>query len=125
MSVPASAVYPMVVRGHLDSQLGRWRWLVKWLLAVPHLLALVFLWLAFAVLTVVAGISIAFTGRYPRGIFDFVMGMHRWTWRVVAYAALMRDEYPPFRFDQGGIDPGSTPRPGAPASGDDAVRTAA
>ena len=97
MSVPASAVYPMVVRGHLEPQLGRWRWLVKWLLAVPHLVVLVFLWLALAVLTVVAGISIAFTGRYPRGIFDFNVGVMRWTWRVEFYAfTLACDRYPPF-----------------------------
>ena len=89
--------YPVVVQGQLDTELSRWRWLVKWFLAIPHLIVLVALWLTFAVLTVVAGISIAFTGRYPRGIFDFNVGVLRWTWRVQFYAfTLGTDVYPPF-----------------------------
>lgn len=92
--------YPVVVRARLDTQLGRWRWLVKWFLALPHLVALAFLWIAFVVLTVVAGVSIAFTGRYPRGIFDFNVGVMRWTWRVQFYAfTLGTDRYPPFSLD--------------------------
>jgi hypothetical protein len=85
------------LRGHLDPHLNRWRWLVKWFLAIPHLVVLVLLWLAFALLTVVAGASIAFTGRYPRAIFDFNVGVMRWTWRVEFYAfTLGADRYPPF-----------------------------
>jgi hypothetical protein len=92
-----TARYPVVVQGHLDPELSRWRWLIKWFLAIPHLIALIGLWLAFAVLTVVAGISIAFTGRYPRRIFDFNVGVMRWTWRVQLYAfTLGTDRYPPF-----------------------------
>jgi len=90
--------YPLRLEGHLDSSLSRWRWLVKWFLAIPHFIVLMFLWIAFGVLTVVAWFAILFTGRYPRGIFDFNVGVLRWTWRVGFYATsvLGTDEYPPF-----------------------------
>jgi hypothetical protein len=92
--------YPVAVQGHLDPTLSRWRWLVKWFLAIPHLVVLLVLWVAFAVLTVVAGISIALTGVYPKGIFDFNVGVMRWTWRVQLYAfTLGTDRYPPFSLD--------------------------
>jgi hypothetical protein len=90
--------YPVVVEGEFDERLSRWLWLVKWLLAIPHFLILIFLWIAFVVLTIVAGFAILFTERYPRGIFDFNLGVLRWTWRVsfYSYSALGTDRYPPF-----------------------------
>jgi Domain of unknown function (DUF4389) len=78
--------------------LNRWLPLVKWLLAIPHYILLAFLWLAALVAVVIAWFAILFTGRYPRGLFDFVLGVFRWGNRVVAYAfILVTDEYPPFR----------------------------
>jgi hypothetical protein len=77
---------------------NRWLPLVKWLLVIPHIIVLIFLYLAAIVVVVLAWFAILFTGRYPRGMFEFVEGVLRWHNRVVAYAlVLVTDQYPPFR----------------------------
>lgn len=90
---------------HLDfpypdakEELNRWLPLVKWFLAIPHYVILFFLQIAAAVVIIIAWFAILFTGRYPKGLFDFVEGVMRWQNRVICYAILLiTDQYPPFR----------------------------
>ena len=95
-SVRLDFPYPDAKQG-----LNRWLPLVKWLLAIPHYIVLVFLWLAAFVTVIIAWFAILFTGRYPRDLFSFVLGVFRWTNRVFAYAfILVTDKYPPFRLSE-------------------------
>jgi hypothetical protein len=94
----SAVTYPAHIDAQLEPRLSRWIWLVKWFLVIPHLVVLAFLWVAFVVLSIGAFFSILFTGRYPRSIFEFNVGVLRWSWRVsyYTYGALGTDRYPPF-----------------------------
>jgi hypothetical protein len=88
--------YPVTFEIDYPEQLNRWLPLVKWLLAVPHYIVLIVLLVAALVVWIVAWFAILLTGSFPRGMFDFVVGVIRWNQRVNAYVLFMRDEYPPF-----------------------------
>lgn len=98
LSATPATTYPAVLIARLDEPLSRWLWLVKWFLAIPHAVILSLLWLAFAVLTVAAFLSIVVTGRYPAPLFVTNVGILRWSWRVgfYGYSVLGTDRYPPF-----------------------------
>jgi hypothetical protein len=93
--------YPVTVTGNLSAPPGRWLWLVKWLLAIPHWFVLVFLLLGAFFAWLIALFAILFTGKYPRGIFSYIVGVLRWCWRVsfYGYTVLGTDRYPPFSLD--------------------------
>jgi hypothetical protein len=97
----------VVLKGDLSRPPGNALWLVKWLLLVPHFIILVFLWIAFVFVTIIAFFAILFTGKYPRSLFDFNVGVLRWSWRVgfYGYQALATDEYPPFSLKSEGEYP--------------------
>jgi hypothetical protein len=134
--------YPATFEIAYPEHLSRGLVLIKWwLLAIPHYLVLALIgggsliafraaWLSVSapfggligVLVLFAALALLFTGQYPRGLFDFVMGLNRWVYRVVPYVALMRDEYPPFRLDQGPNEP-TVPAPSPREDVDEAAAT--
>jgi Domain of unknown function (DUF4389) len=122
-TLSARADYPATLDVPYPEHLSRGLVLVKWwLLAIPQYLVIallaggvgvaVHLWGLIAVLALFAGIALLAAHPYPRSVFDVVMGLNRWVFRVLVYALLMRDEYPPFRFDPGGVE--APPAPSAP-----------
>lgn len=93
--------YPVNIRGELTIPPGGGLWLVKWLLAIPHIIILAFLTVAFVFVCIIAFFNILFTGKYPKSLFEFNTGVLRWWWRVgfYSYEALGTDKYPPFSLD--------------------------
>ncbi len=96
--MPRKGPYPVSLKGELTAPPARGWWLIKWLLALPHYVLLVFLWIAFVAVCIVAFFAILINAKYPRTLFDFNAGVLRWTWRVgfYSYSALATDKYPPF-----------------------------
>ena len=95
-SGPPSPVYPAGLEITYPSELNRWLPLIKWLLVVPHFIALFFVGIGAFFVAVYGFFAVLFTGRWPRGAFDYLVGTVRWVYRVVAYFHLMTDAYPPF-----------------------------
>ncbi len=94
-----SPAYPVTLDVEYPERLSRWLIFVKWLLVIPHFIVLYALELVVGVLSFIAWFVILFTGRYPRGMFNFVAGYYRWTYNISAYVCLLRDEYPPFSLE--------------------------
>ena len=90
------AEYPVTFEVEYPERLSRLLIFVKWLLVIPHLIVLYFYGIVVGIVMFLSWWAILFTGRYPKGMFDMVVGYYRWSARVNAYAGLLRDEYPPF-----------------------------
>ena len=96
---PPSPIYPASFEITYPSELNRWLPLIKWLLVIPHFIALFFVGIGAFFVAIYAFFAVLFTGRWPRGAFDYLVGTIRWAYRVFAYFHLMTDAYPPFSLD--------------------------
>ncbi len=101
MASDGGSGYPIDLDVSYPEKLNRWLPLIKWLLAIPHMIILYALNLAASVVTFIAFFAILFTAKYPEGLFRFVLGVQRWRLNVNVYTSLLRDEYPPFTMDAG------------------------
>jgi hypothetical protein len=93
--------YPLTLRGELTMPPARGWWLLKWLLGIPHYICLIVLGIVFIIVWIISFFAILFTGKHPRSLFNFKLGVLRWSWRVgfYSYEALGTDKYPPFSLD--------------------------
>jgi hypothetical protein len=98
-AVATAGDYPVRFEAERQDEYNRFLPLVKWLLAIPHYIVLVFLGIGALFAVIIAFFAVIITGRYPRGLWDYVTGVHRWAVRVVAYVYLLTDEYPPFSLE--------------------------
>ncbi len=102
MTQSNSESYSVTIRGDLKEPISRWLFLIKWLLVLPHILVLVLLGIGAVISVIISFFAILFTGKYPRGLFNYNVGVMRWSWRVGFYGcqALGTDKYPPFSLDK-------------------------
>jgi len=103
------APYPLQLEFHADRHITRWRPLVQWLLAVPHLMIAWALRTLRQVLTLISFFTVLFTKRIPRPVFDAIVMTYRYEWRAMSYAFFMHEDYPPFDFDLSSEDDGVEP----------------
>lgn len=106
---PSQSAFPLQLSIEAPDHVARWRPLVHWLLAIPHLFVLYVLQGVASILTIVSFFAVLFTRRVPEGIYDFVVMTHRYQWRVFSYVLWLREPYPPFEFDLVEQDPGTDP----------------
>jgi hypothetical protein len=107
--------YPVLFQLNYPERMSRWKIFVKWLLIIPHFVVLYFIGIAVSIVLLIAWFAILFTGRYPRGMFDFVTGVTRWGYRVMTYLLMLTDAYPPFTTGQ--TPSPTSPLPAGPAYG--------
>jgi hypothetical protein len=104
-----ASAYPVQLDLESPLEVARWRPLVHWLLAIPHIIVVQVLGSVQSVLIVIAWFAILFTGSIPKGLFDFMAMILRYQWRTSSYVFFMRESYPPFAFDAQNMDPGDDP----------------